>query len=146
MTCWTLNPTPTSPKQIPRTYDQNDRGLDWSKTASEFRRLRTTQLWGAATDHPVEATVARVVRAELGTEKLIERVQMEIADHHGERSRAASNRLAVAVLLLTIASVVIPVAAHFSKEGQWDAGYVLALVVSAGVVMTALWALLRRAS
>lgn len=115
-------------KDLSLTNDQRR----WQSLGEAFRRFRSTNLWDAGSDHPMEAAIARRLRAELGTDELIARIQSEIEDHTDALQTAATNRLEVAVLALTFATVILPMLPQVVR-GDGDVASALTLLVAVGL-------------
>lgn len=110
----------------------------WSALNREFRAWRTVWAWQASTDHPMESGLAARTRNSLGTDVLVGRVEAELFDHAQAELTAANERIGAAVLLLTLATVVLPLLLLLA-EPNWpqraeNPFYWAAAVLSVGVV------------
>jgi hypothetical protein len=124
---------------------QGDRAT-WQEVERRFRTWRTTQVWDRRTDHPMELAIAELARKNFGSDELISRVQSEIDDHATAMAVQQSDRLTRSVLLLTIASLVIPLFLHVASDGgaEWmDWWFLSAAAVAVGVFVAVLQTLLK---
>jgi hypothetical protein len=114
-----------------------DRAGSWTRLESEFRAWRARSAWQATTDHAMEQSLARGLRAASGTDALVARVERELRDHAEVETRRGNDRLTMAVLTLTIASLVLPLLLHLAGAGAAelrDTYWVAAAAVAALVV------------
>jgi len=89
----------------------------WSKLAKEYRAWRTSSAWEAGIDHPVEAAVGRLMREELGTERLLVQVDRELSDHDAVSVRQAAWLLSIVVGVLGIPPFIDAVAGLIDRFG-----------------------------
>jgi hypothetical protein len=117
-----------------------DKPGSWTRLESEFRAWRARSAWQATTDHAMEQALARGLRAASGTDALVARVERELRDHAEVETRRGNDRLTIAVLSLTIASLVLPLLLHLAGAGgveTRDTYWVAAAAVAALVVTVA---------
>lgn len=118
----------------------SDRGLadDWGRLEKRFRAWRSRSAWQATTDHPLEQALAAAVRSASGTDRIIGRVEQELRDHAEVEIRRSNDRLTMAVVALTIASLVLPLLLHLAgndSDEVTDPAWLAAAVVAGAVVL-----------
>jgi hypothetical protein len=113
----------------------------WRALRESFRVWRTTWSWQASTDHAIEAGISDLLRRELGTDRLVARAEAELADHAGDESLRSEAAVGVAVLLLTVATVLTPLLLHASTatSDAIDGWFLAALVVSSAILGGVAW-------
>jgi hypothetical protein len=89
----------------------------WSKLAKDYRAWRTSSAWEAGIDHPVEAAVGRLMRDELGTERLLVQVDRELSDHDAVSVRRAAWLLSLVVGVFGIPPFIDAVASLIDRFG-----------------------------
>ena len=89
----------------------------WSTLAKEYRAWRTSSAWEAGIDHPVEAAVGRLLREELGTERLLVQVDRELSDHDAVSVRHAAWLLSLVVGVFGIPPFIDAVANLIDRFG-----------------------------
>jgi hypothetical protein len=94
----------------------------WSGLREEFRTWRTSTHWRAGADHPLEQRLGALVRGELGTDALVERVDAELKDHAEADGLRSEQRLSEAVALLAVAAGVVPILAVHQRAGRRRGG------------------------
>lgn len=89
----------------------------WSKLARRYRAWRTSSAWEAGIDHPVEATVGRLLRDELGTERMLDQVDRELSDHDSVSVQQAAWLLSLVVGVFGIPPFIDAVANLIDRWG-----------------------------
>jgi hypothetical protein len=116
----------------------------WSSLRNQFREWRTAWSWQASTDHALEAAISDELRKELRLDPMLARVEAELADHAGEESLRAEAALGNAVLLLTAATLFVPLLLHASTKREApldDSWFIAALAVSVAIFAAVGWQL-----
>lgn len=78
----------------------------WSQFARRFRQWRTDRSWQAAIDHPMDSAIAQMAREQLGTPRLLDRVEADIADHERASTQRATWFLSVGVAIVGIVPLI----------------------------------------
>lgn len=85
----------------------------WSQFARKFRQWRTDRSWQAAIDHPMDSAIAQMAREQLGTPRLLERVEADIADHERASTARATWFLSVGVAIVGIVPLIRSIERYF---------------------------------
>jgi hypothetical protein len=113
-----------------RSRSHDGKGQSWAKLDQDVGRWQTSSAWRVEVDHPMEAAIARLLRSELRTDQLVQRVREDLAQHAQRLRTKQSDTLNLSIAALTVASLISPPLLYLASGDDFNSWFLLAGVLN----------------